>query len=210
MKKIILVFIFIFTIFTFPSKSQITKYFGSSKVSLDETGVVNFLRYLEGIFYAEDVVLNRAAKIMSPMFYAISDDGKVGYGWFCRSHLKNACADDFVAYQIVEFCREYAKTNCSIFAYKNQIVWNNINIEINDLSFDKNIELFKNLNLYSNNSPKKISEENYLTYLHLDFDKCTSKKNSFDYKNLRGANIDCLLPGRYELTTNDKSGNNYD
>jgi hypothetical protein len=210
MKKFILIFIFVFIVFAVPSKSQITKYFGSFKVSIDETGVINFLRYLDGTFYAEDVALNRAAKIMSPMFYAISDDGKVGYGWFCRSHLSNACTDDFVAYQIVEFCREYAKINCSIFAYKNKIVWNNINIEINDLSFAKNIELFKKLNLYKDNSPKKISEVNYLTYLHLDSDKCTSKKNSSDYNNLRGANADCLLPGRYELTTNDKSGNNYD
>jgi len=210
MKKIIVTLVLIFTLVSSPAKSQITKYFGLFKVSIDETGVINFLRYLDGTFYAEDVALNRAAKIMSPMFYAISDDGKVGYGWFCRSHLNNACTDDFVAYQIVEFCREYAKINCSIFAYKNKIVWNNINIEINDLSFTKNIELFKKLNLYKDNSPKKISEENYLTYLHLDSDKCTSKKDGSDYNNLRGANVDCLLPGRYELTTNDKSGNNYD
>lgn len=209
MKKLTFVLIFVFNIFAIPSNSQITKYFGSSKVSLDESGVVNFLRYLDGTFHSEDVVFNRAAKIMSPMFYAISDDGKVGYGWFCHSHLDSACSDDFVAYRIIEFCKEYTGTNCSIFAYKNEIVWNNINIRIKDLKFTENVKLFKELNLYNNSSSNKITEENYLSYLHLDIDKCTSKKNSTDYKNLRGSSIDCLLPGRYELTTNERSGNDF-
>jgi hypothetical protein len=208
MKKF-LVLIFVFSIFTVPSNSQITKYFGSSKVSLDESGVINFLRYLDGTFHSEDVVFDRAAKIMSPMFYTISDDGKVGYGWFCHSHLYNACTEDFVAYRIIEFCREYTGTNCSIFAHKNEIVWNNINIKIKDLKFTDNVKLFKELNLYNNSSSNKITEENYLSYLHLDIDKCTSKKNITDYKNLRGSSIDCLLPGRYELTTNERS-NNFD
>lgn len=211
MKKFSLLLILIFNIFVIPSNSQINKYFGSSKVSLDESGVINFLRYLDGTFHSEDVVFNRAAKIMSPMFYAISDDGKVGYGWFCHSHLSNACADDFVSYRLIEYCKEYTRTNCSIFAYKNEIVWNNINVKIKDLKFNENVKLFKELNLYNSNSSNKITEDNYLNYLHLDLDKCTSNKNATDYKNLRGSSIDCLLPGRYELTTNERSGgSNFD
>jgi len=103
MKKIVLALVLIFTLVSSPTKSQITKYFSSSKINLDETAVINFLRYLEGNFYSEDVPLNRAARIMSPMFYAISEDGKVGYGWFCNSHLNGACSEDFTAYRAVEY-----------------------------------------------------------------------------------------------------------
>ena len=64
MKKIILTLAFIFILISSPTKSQITKYFSSSKINLDETAVINFLRYLEGNFYSEDVPLNRAARII--------------------------------------------------------------------------------------------------------------------------------------------------
>ena len=45
MKKIIVTLVLIFTLVSSPTKSQITKYFGLFKVSIDETGVINFLRY---------------------------------------------------------------------------------------------------------------------------------------------------------------------
>lgn len=206
MKKIVLALVLIFTLVSSPTKSQITKYFSSSKINLDETAVINFLRYLEGNFYSEDVPLNRAARIMSPMFYAISEDGKVGYGWFCNSHLNGACSEDFTAYRAVEFCKDYAKMNCSIFAHGNQIVWNNINMSVNNKNFNENVTFFKKLNIYDKNSSEKITEENFLYYLNLNSDSCSDNKNSLKINKFRGSSIDCLLPGRYQLTTNDTSG----
>ena len=211
MKKIILTLAFIFILISSPTKSQITKYFSSSKINLDETAVINFLRYLEGNFHSEDVPLNRSARIMSPMFYAISEDGKVGYGWFCNSHLNSACSEDFTAYRVVEFCKEYAKMNCSIFAHGNQIVWNNINRSINNKNFNESVNFFQKLDVYDKNSSTKITEENFLYYLNLNFDNCNDNKNSSKINKFRGSSIDCLLPGRYQLTTNDMSGgNDYD
>ena len=148
---------------------------------------------------------------MSPMFYAISEDGKVGYGWFCNSHLNGACSEDFTAYRAVEFCKDYAKMNCSIFAHGNQIVWNNINMSVNNKNFNENVTFFKKLNIYDKNSSEKITEENFLYYLNLNSDSCSDNKNSLKINKFRGSSIDCLLPGRYQLTTNDMSGgNDYD
>ena len=67
MKKKLLILLFIIFIPSANSFSSITKYFGSSNLNLDETGIINFLRYLEGTYYAEDVIISRAAKLMSPM-----------------------------------------------------------------------------------------------------------------------------------------------
>jgi len=210
MKKKILILLFIFLIPSTNSFSSITKYFGSSKINLDETGVINFLRYLEGTFHAEDVVFSRSAKLMSPMYYAISEDGKIGYGWFCRSNSSFDCSDDFVAYKVTEYCKEYSGNKCFIFASRDEIVWNNLNIRVKELDFIKNIQLFKELKLFDEKFSQKINKENYLQYIYKDEDKCSSDKNLVPLSKLRGANLDCLLPGRYEQTINDKySGNNY-
>ena len=207
MKKFFTSIIFATFILTTSSFSSITKYFGSSKLNLDEAGVINFMRYLEGTFYAENVVLDRAMRITSPMYYAISEDGKVGYGWFCRSHMgRTECGDESLAYKTVEYCKEYTGKKCFIFAYGDEIVWNNLNVRVKELDFTKNIELFKKLNLYDDKSSKKINEKNYLNYVRLSQDKCSSNKNSVDYSGLRGASLDCLLPGRLEQTLNDRFG----
>jgi len=208
MKKKILILLFIIFIPSANSFSSITKYFGSSKINLDETGVINFLRYLEGTFHAEDVVFSRAAKLMSPMYYAISEDGKIGYGLFCRSNSSVDCYDDFIAFRLTEYCKEYSGKKCFIFAYRDEIVWNNLNIRVKELDFVKNVQLFKELKLYDEKSSQKINKENYLHYIYMDVDKCSSDKNLARLSNLRGANLDCLLPGRYEQTINDKSGGN--
>ena len=210
MKKKILILLFIIFIPSSNSFSSIAKYFGSSKINLDETGVINFLRYLEGTFHAEDVVFSRAAKLMSPMYYAISEDGKIGYGFFCRSNSSVDCYDDFGAYKVIEYCKEYSGKKCFIFAYRDEIVWNNLNIRVKNLDFVKNINLLKELKLFDEKSSQKINKENYLQYIYMDEDKCSSNKNLVALSKLRGANLDCLLPGRYEQTINDKSGgNNY-
>ena len=121
MKK--LTIIFVFTLFIgLTSCSSITKYFGSSNIKIDETGVVNFIRYLEGRFYAENTIIDRSARIISPMYYAISEDGKNSYGWFCNSTSSDHCNDSFLAFRTVEHCKEYSKKNCYIFAIKNEIV----------------------------------------------------------------------------------------
>lgn len=206
MKKKILILLFIILIPSANAFSSITKYFGSSKINLDETSVVNFLRYLEGTFHAENVIFSRAAKLMSPMYYAISEDGKVGYGWFCRSNSSDDCYDDFLAYRITEFCKEYSGQKCFIFAHKNEIVWNNLNITVNELDFLKNVQLFRDLKLYDEKSSQKINKENYLQYVYMDQDKCSSDKNFIPSSKLRGASLDCLLPGRYEQTINDIYG----
>ena len=78
MNKFSLFFCLIFCLISIPSKSQINKYFGSSKIYIDETGVINFLRYLDGTFYSEDVPQIRANRRMSPLFYALSEDGQIG------------------------------------------------------------------------------------------------------------------------------------
>ena len=70
MKKISITFIFIIFI-SVTSCSSITKYFGSSNIKIDETGVVNFIRYLEGRFYAENTIIDRSARIMSPIFFTM-------------------------------------------------------------------------------------------------------------------------------------------
>ena len=209
MKKKILILLFVIFIPSANSFSSITKYFGSSKINLDETGVINFLRYLEGTFHAEDVVFSRAAKLMSPMYYAISEDGKIGYGLFCRSNSSVDCYDDFGAYKVIEYCKEYSGKKCFIFAYRYEIVWNNLNIRVKDLDFVKNINLLKELKLFDEKSSQKINKENYLQYIYMDNDKCSSDKNLVTLSKLRGANIDCLLPGRSEQSMNDKSSNDF-
>jgi hypothetical protein len=145
--------IYLFAIFlSLISCSSITKYFGSSNITIDETGVVNFVRYLEGRFYAENTIIDRSSRIMSPMYYAISQDGKNSYGWFCNSTTSYDCNDNFLAFKTVEYCKEYSRKNCYIFAVKDEIVWNGINIRVEDLNFDRNVELFKRLNLYNEKS----------------------------------------------------------
>jgi hypothetical protein len=208
MKKILIFLLFFIITPTVKSSSSIKKYFGSSEITFDEIGIINFLRYLEGTFYAEDISLERAARNMSPMYYAVSEDGKIGYGWFCQSYKPEDCTDDFVAFKVVEYCKEYAQQQCFIFASKNEIVWNNISLRIKESSFQKSVELFKKLNFYKPNSLFKVNENNYLNYVHLSIDKCISKRQLDDYSNLRGANLNCLLPGRYEQITNNKFDNN--
>ena len=209
MKKKIFVLLFIIFISPANSFSSITKYFGSSKINLDETGVINFLRYLEGTFHAEDIFLNRTAKLMSPMYYAISEDGKVSYGWFCRSTYSSDCSDDFGAFKATEYCKEYSGKKCFIFAYRDEIVWNNLNVRVKELDFIKSVKLFKELELFNEKSSQIINKENYLQYIYMDNDKCSSDKNLVTLSKLRGANIDCLLPGRSEQSMNDKSSNDF-
>ena len=209
MKKKIFVLLFIIFISPANSFSSITKYFGSSKINLDETSVINFLRYLEGTFHAEDIFLNRTAKLMSPMYYAISEDGKVSYGWFCRSTYSSDCSDDFGAFKATEYCKEYSGKKCFIFAYRDEIVWNNLNVRVKELDFIKSVKLFKELELFNEKSSQIINKENYLQYIYMDNDKCSSDKKLVPLSKLRGANLDCLLPGRSEQSINDKSGNDF-
>ena len=197
MKKLSITFIF--TIFiSLTSCSSITKYFGSSNIKIDETGVVNFIRYLEGRFYAENTIIDRSSRIMSPMYYAVSEDGKNSYGWFCNSTSSYDCNDNFLAFKTVEYCKEYSKKNCYIFAIKNEIVWKNLNIKVEELSFSKNIELFKKLNLYNTTSKSIVNQANYQKYVFLDDDDCKDKKNYKDLSSTRGASLFCMLIGRYE------------
>ena len=197
MKKISITFIFIIFI-SVTSCSSITKYFGSSNIKIDETGVVNFIRYLEGRFYAENTIIDRSSRIMSPMYYAISEDGKNSYGWFCNSTSSDHCNDSFLAFRTVEHCKEYSKKNCYIFAIKNEIVWKNLNIKVEELSYSKNIELFKKLNLYNTASKSIVNQANYEKYVFLDDDDCKDKKNYKDLSSTRGASLFCLLVGQYE------------
>jgi hypothetical protein len=85
-----------------------------------------------------------------------------------------------------------------IFAIKNQIVWKNLNIKVEELSFSKNIELFKKLNLYNTKSKSIINQANYEKYVFLDDDDCKDKKNYKDLSSTRGASLFCLLVGQYE------------
>ena len=197
MKKINVIFVFIIFI-TIISCSSNKKYFGSSNIKIDETGIVNFIRYLEGRFYAENTIINRSSRIMSPMYYAISEDGKNSYGWFCNSGSSYNCSDNFLAFKTVEYCKEYSRKNCYIFAIKNEIVWKNLNIRVDELSFSKNIELFKKLNLFNEASKSIVNQANYEKYVFLDDDDCKSKRNYKDLSNTRGASLFCLLVGQYE------------
>jgi len=197
MKKLSITFVFIILI-SLTSCSSNSKYFGLSNIKIDETGVINFIRYLEGRFYAENTIVDRSSRIMSPMYYAISDDGKNSYGWFCNSSSSYDCNDNFLAFKTVEYCKEYSRKNCHIFAIKNEIVWKNINIRVEELSFSKNIELFKKLNLYKETSKKIVNQTNYEKYVFLDDDDCARKRNYKDLSNTRGASLFCLLVGQYE------------
>ena len=197
MKKLSITFVFIIFI-SLTSCSSNSKYFGSSNIKIDETGVINFIRYLEGRFYAENTIVDRSSRIMSPMYYAISDDGKNSYGWFCNSSSSYDCNDNFLVFKIVEYCKEYSRKNCHIFAIKNEIVWKNINIRVEELSFSKNIELFKKLDLYKETSNNIVNQANYEKFVFLDDDDCAGKRNYKDLSNTRGASLLCLLVGQYE------------
>jgi len=197
MKKLIGIYIFIIFISTISCSSN-TKNFGSSNIKIDETGVINFIRYLEGRFYAENTIIDRSSRIMSPMYYAISEDGKIGYGWFCNSTFVNDCSNHFSVFRTVEYCKEYSRKNCYIFAINNQIIWNNLNIRVTDADFGKNVELFKKLNLYQEKSKNIINNDNYKKYVFLDSDSCGIKNNFKDLEDVRGASLFCMLPGRYQ------------
>lgn len=203
MKKfsLVIIFLFLYSSYSLPSISQ---YYGKEKINVDEIGVVNFQRYLEGRFYGED--LSREINNTTPMYYAISEDGKIGYGWFCRASVANACSDDFTAFKIVEYCKEYAKKNCAIFAIKNEIVWNNVSVFVNTFDFNNIVDLLKKNNLYKENFTNKVNQTNYLNFINLNVDQCTNKRISEDYSNLRGAALNCLLPGRFERSAGDKGG----
>lgn len=207
MKKIITNLLLLIIIFFTSSCSNISKYYGSSKLYLDETGVVNFMRYLEGRFYAENTLFSRSSRIMTPMYYAISENGKVGYGWFCDSHTNAnyGCKDDTIAYQVVEYCKEYSKKDCYIFAVNNKIVWNKLDIIVSKMDFDQTIQLLTRLNLYNAEFKQTVNQNNYKKYLYLDDDECIKKKKIIDYKYLRGASLHCLLVGRYEDFDRDSS-----
>jgi hypothetical protein len=197
MKKLRVIFVFIIFISVISCSSN-TKYFGSSNIKIDETGVINFIRYLEGRFYAENTIVDRSSRIMSPMYYAISEDGKNSYGWFCNSTSSNQCNDSFLAFKTVEYCKEYSRKNCYIFAIRNEIVWNNLNIRVGELSFSKNIELFKKLNLYNEASKSIVNQANYEKYVFLDDDDCAGRRNYKELSNTRGASLFCMLVGQYE------------
>lgn len=205
MKKFFFLLSLFFIFFINSSTSQISKYFGSKNLDLNEAGVINFIRYLEGTFYAEDVVFKRVVH-MSPMYYAISEDGKVGYGWFCRSLIGgHDCADRFIAYRLVEYCKEYSHMKCSIFAMNKEIVWNNLNIKLEDFSYNEVVNVLKKNNFYkiNLNLESNVNQSNYLNYVNLKTDKCHNNKIK-DYSNFRGADLNCLLPGRYEINFNDE------
>jgi hypothetical protein len=197
MKKLRVIFAFIIFISVISCSSN-TKYFGSSNIKIDETGVINFIRYLEGRFYAENTIVDRSSRIMSPMYYAISEDGKNSYGWFCNSTSSYQCNDNFLAFKTVEYCKEYSRKNCYIFAIKNEIVWKNLNIRVEELSFSKSVELFRKLNLYNATSKNTINQANYEKYVFLDDDDCKGKRNYKDLSNTRGASLFCMLVGQYE------------
>ena len=197
MKKINIIFIFIIFI-TLISCSSNKKYFGSSNIKIDETGIVNFIRYLEGRFYAENTIIDRSSRIMSPMYYAISEDGKNSYGWFCNSTSFYDCNDNFLAFKTIEYCKEYSKKNCYLFAISSKIVWNDLNIRVEEFSFSKNIELFKKLDLYNEKSKNIVNEINYEKYVFLDYDNCKNKLNYKDLSSTRGASLFCMLVGNYE------------
>ena len=82
--------------------------------------------------------------------------------------------------------------------FQNEIVWKNLNIKVEELSFSKNIELFKKLNLYNTKSKSIINQANYEKYVFLDDDDCKDKKNYKDLSSTRGASLFCLLVGQYE------------
>jgi hypothetical protein len=197
MKKLRVIFAFIIFISVISCSSN-TKYFGSSNIKIDETGVINFIRYLEGRFYAENTIVDRSSRIMSPMYYAISEDGKNSYGWFCNSTSSYQCNDNFLAFKTVEHCKEYSRKNCYIFAIKNEIVWKNLNIRVEELSFSKSVELFRKLNLYNATSKNTVNQANYEKYVFLDDDDCKGKRNYKDLSNTRGASLFCMLVGQYE------------
>jgi hypothetical protein len=197
MKKLRVIFAFIIFISVISCSSN-TKYFGSSNIKIDETGVINFIRYLEGRFYAENTIVDRSSRIMSPMYYAISEDGKNSYGWFCNSTSSYQCNDNFLAFKTVEYCKEYSRKNCYIFAIKNEIVWKNLNIRVEELSFSKSVELFRKLNLYNATSKNTVNQANYEKYVFLDDDDCKGKRNYKDLSNTRGASLFCMLVGQYE------------
>jgi hypothetical protein len=204
MKKFIIGLVFLISIFSTPSFSGISQYFGSSKTNnlkLDETGVVNFLRYLEGRFFSENNIIDRSARGLAPSVYAISQDGKIAYGWFCYS---DNCGE-FLPYKTVEYCKEYSGQNCFIFAIKNKIVWDNLDIVVTEKSFSKNVELIKKLNLYDSKSKNIVNEGNYKKYVLLDDDECNKKKDHKDLGNLRGSSLFCMLPGRYQYPYNKTS-----
>jgi hypothetical protein len=197
MKKLSIIFVFIIFISVISCSSN-TKYFSSSKVKIDEAGVINFIRYLEGRFYAENTIVDRSSRLMLPMYYAISEDGKNSYGWFCNSTSFYDCNDNFLSFKTVEHCKEYSKKNCYIFAINNTIVWNDLNIRVEEKSFSKNIELFKKLNLYNEKSKNIVNETNYVKYVFLDYDDCRKKIYYKDFSNTRGSSLFCLLVGNYE------------
>jgi len=208
-KKILNLF-FLFIVVFFLNSCSTNNKVALPKIYLDETGVVNFIRYLNGTFHEEgDIFSDKAKQIMGPMYYAVSENGKIGYGWFCRSYISSDCRGVSPAYQLTEYCKKYSNNNCYIFAEGNKIVWNDINIIVTDLSFSKNVELLKKLNLYNPNSSKKVNEENYFNYVTQTSDNCSSLNVAKDYKNFRGATLECLLPGHHEWTHNDLFGSEY-
>jgi hypothetical protein len=103
-----------------------------------------------------------------------------------------------LAFRTVEHCKEYSKKNCYIFAIKNEIVWKNLNIRVDELGYSKNVELFKKLDLYKETSKNIVNQANYEKYVFLDDDDCKDKKNYKDLSSTRGASLFCLLVGQYE------------
>jgi hypothetical protein len=88
------------------------------------------------------IVLHELCRLCTMQFQRME---KNSYGWFCNYTSSDHCNDSFLAFRTVEHCKEYSKKNCYIFAIKNEIVWKNLNIKVEELSFSKNIELFKKL-----------------------------------------------------------------
>ena len=184
MKKLSLIFVFIIFI-SLNSCSSNTKYFGSSNIKIDQTGVVNFIRYLEGRFYAENTIIDRSSRIMSPMYYAISEDGKNGYGWFCNSTSTYHCNDNFLAFKTVEYCKEYSRKNCHIFAIRNEIVWKNLNIRVDELGYSKNVELFKKLAEAFNIRVNKVNSKfDFTNIFYQNFWEATNKKFNVSIRNV--------------------------
>ena len=71
-------------------------------------------------------------------------------------------------------------------------------LKVDELSFSKNVELFKKLNLFNETSKSIVKQDNYEKYVFLDDDDCKDKRNYKDLSSTRGASLFCLLVGQYE------------
>jgi len=133
MKKIVIFFLSIILIFSFPS-STFAKW-GKGELKMDKDTMQHFLRYLYG-GGSETMQLSKN-KRSHPLVFTVAKDGKWSHYYYCP-YVRGCVDDSLIQGKSEKICEKNSRgSKCYTFAIGKRIVWKNggkkLKIKKNDL-----------------------------------------------------------------------------